>query len=221
MVEITGANSDGRDTANQILLLSTLGKVRASGDHIGKTLLTKVFFLAENKLSKKDSIGLPSYKFFRHQYGPFSKDLYEDLGLLSNSRLVTAHGSRATRAGRELALFLSERLKEDDTWRHVIDTLDKTYEKYRGWSAVDIEERVYKMKIRPLHGEKKQSIKEIANFTDLIDPAQNNDLSVAPIPQDVREAYQYALSVTEEDLLSMKNGPFISLDSFLDNHSAA
>jgi len=61
------------------------------GDQIeGRTRLQKLVFLMEQELEDESAASLdsPDYNFIAYDYGPFSKDLYDDLDSLEDDGLI-------------------------------------------------------------------------------------------------------------------------------------
>lgn len=61
------------------------------GDEIvGRTRLQKMVFLMEQELDDAimDSLQSPDYNFIPYDYGPFSKELYDDLDALEEAGLI-------------------------------------------------------------------------------------------------------------------------------------
>lgn len=217
--EILMTAKENKRLANQLLLLFVLVTARRLNRYIGKTLLTKVFFLAERELGIKKQIGLPSYKFYRYSWGPFSKGLYEDLGILRESRLVFTSGKMATMHGTRFIESVREELSKQDDWETVLSTLERKYYKYKKYTAQEIAERVYDLRVRPVNHSKSMKVRDIPQFTDLLDPELDPNLLNLELPESIAEAFYYAISLTDYDINRMKTGPFMTKEDFLKEFS--
>jgi hypothetical protein len=89
--EGTMGNIDNRKDV-LLLLLFAPGPTGDEGEPIdGRTRLMKFLYLLHRQLAIEDKLGIKKpYSFEPYHYGPFSKDLYEDLEFLSNVGLITS-----------------------------------------------------------------------------------------------------------------------------------
>src|SRR5262249_36456866 len=91
---VPGERSADEDVIDRWLVLRTLS---AASKAPGSTLIQKVFFVAEHKLVG-DGIGVPSFGFLRHRWGPYSKELAVTVDELHKSGLLHANHTLTPRA---------------------------------------------------------------------------------------------------------------------------
>ncbi|QLG28181.1 helix-turn-helix transcriptional regulator [Halorarum halophilum] len=104
----------------KLLPLALLGA--CEGDEIeGRTRLQKLVFLMEQELEEesKSSLDSPDYGFIAYDYGPFSKELYDDLDSLEDADLIDVEEEDITDGKVKYTYRLTE---EGRSWaRHLID----------------------------------------------------------------------------------------------------
>lgn len=157
----------------------------------GPLKLQKLVFISELNMTNKSEKGL-HFKFFRYNYGPYSKELAEDHKELKNLGLVSAY--RTSNKGIEILKLLWDAIqaekKNSDITHEITEAIDR-YGKYAGSQLVNM---VYNMKMEPhdMPGHTMR-IKDIPTFTDLIVP----EVFEASIKFDISDEL---LNIFEEEL---------------------
>ena len=180
--------------------LLTLYLIRYSEEnnyHIdGRLKFQKLMFISEINMLNKSEKGL-HLKFFRYNYGPYSRELAEDYKELEKRDLIT--NFKITSAGIEILNLLWEGVKGINKNRSIANELEKTvnhYGKYNGYALKDI---VYKMKIKPhdMPGQELR-IRNIPLFVDLIVPENFKTNVKFDMPDDVLGIFEEELKLTPE-----------------------
>lgn len=138
----------GRDGffINGLLVLYLLD--RSSGKIGGITKLQKMAFLAENDIEKSGLHGF-CCEFFKHNYGPMSREIYNSYHMLVENGLIDEPGLRLTGQG--------ERIIEDFEYffalnRSVFEHIDSIVESYSKYRLSVLKGLVYHMKV-PIAGQ--------------------------------------------------------------------
>lgn len=136
-----------------------LALIRANGEEPveGRTRLQKMIFLIQKQLEESISIG-EVYEYFPYDYGPFSKELYEDLDELVKEGIIeereeTEEGEKKkyyyelTSKGRKLVddELQNEELKEkveeiksQYNEMNLPDLMDKIYSEYPDYAEKSV-----------------------------------------------------------------------------------
>lgn len=93
--------------ADRILALALL--YAAGGKIDGRTRFQKLAFLADQQLEAFD---IDAYEFIAYDYGPFAKNLYENLNWLEEKRLVESSKSRTFGGDERYDYRLTEKGKK-------------------------------------------------------------------------------------------------------------
>jgi len=134
-------------TVKQAVPLALL--YEADGHEVeGKTRMQKLAFLTQERLVEA---GVDLYEFIEYDYGPFSKELLEDLemyeqkGLVEINRVPTFSGNHRfdyslTEEGVEVFEGL---LNENDTAKEVVETASSVLDEYNDLSIRALMEHIY------------------------------------------------------------------------------
>ena len=141
---------------DNILLMHIISKARR-GD-LGTTKLAKLVYLIECKLAK-DKIKTFNYHF--KTFGPFTKEIYEDLEALEENDLIVPETLKLTERGKDI-LKQCYQLFESD----VAPKIDGIIERYDKLSLDEIKKLIYNSKA-PLEFGAPKKIKNIPQGTDL------------------------------------------------------
>ena len=143
---------------DNILLMHIISKARR-GD-LGTTKLAKLVYLIECKLAK-DKIKTFNYHFKRDNFGPFTKEIYEDLEALEENDLIVPETLKLTERGKDILKQCSELFESD-----VAPKIDGIIERYDKLSLDEIKKLIYNSKA-PLEFGAPKKIKNIPLGTDL------------------------------------------------------
>ena len=115
--------SDAPNRKDVILLLLALpGRTGRQFEPIaGRTRLMKLLYLLDKEAAIGKRLDLPSfYSFEAYHYGPFSKDVFDDIEFLRNVGLVRAapEGSASIAQGDESAFLIEDETLDNEA--HVI-----------------------------------------------------------------------------------------------------
>lgn len=177
---------------DRVLLLYLMAGCNRSGAVDGRTKLQKLTFLSEAKLMEREIDAL-HYKFFRYQFGPFSKDLLNDYEDLYEKDFVSSNFTLKERADYLLD-YVSDELRAYKNNKNVFETIDSVCQTYAKLSRQRLVEVVYAMRMEPngMHGQMK--IESMPAFTDILVPERFKGKSKFEIPTSLREDIQSELS---------------------------
>ncbi len=124
---------------DNLLLLYVISK----STNLGATKLQKLAYLIECKFGKK-MIKTFNYNFKRHNYGPFTKEIYEDNDLLVENDIVCDHSTQLCIRGKEILEQVGEVFEEN---KEITKGIDEIIEKYDKLSLPDLKKVVYESKV--------------------------------------------------------------------------
>ncbi|MGZ4929191.1 MAG: type II toxin-antitoxin system antitoxin SocA domain-containing protein [Halobacteriota archaeon] len=150
--------SKRRDILSDRFLLAYL-IYRARGQDLGKTKIQKLVYLIESELAER-SVKTFDYNFERNHFGPFAREINDDLKelvacdvlttkIIHKSRRRTANIYEVTENGREIVEGC-QALFEDN--KELIDEIDKVLQKYDLQTLDDIKSTIYERKIELAQG---------------------------------------------------------------------
>ena len=136
------------EITNRALLLYLIDKTKEG--YLGITRLMKLTFLTELKMAESKIKGF-DYWFYKWYYGPFTREIYDDLDYSMQNELITEQrGFKPTNRGLE---FLNEIRDLLDENRDILKYIDKSIEEYGSMELNTLMNRVYE--IEPLGIRKK------------------------------------------------------------------
>lgn len=156
-------------------VLNLFDQVWRVGGIGGRTKAQKIVFLYELE-GQADGLKSGHYRFFRHQLGPFSADLANDLTFLRDLRFLTS-GFQLTDRGHFLLDYLSSVVLESREANEALRIAARVSKQYGRDSGIDLAYRIYKMTVPvyDLRGEKRK-VKDISFGLDILNPAQDKSL---------------------------------------------
>lgn len=151
----------------KILLLHILDQ---DNNIFSKLKLQKEVFLIELKFAESGVGGL-YYKFFKYNYGPYSKELAIDCANLANLGLIHKSTFKLTERGKSLIKYVEEATGNYKNNGKVLEILRKCLFEYKLSNGKQLMKLVYDLEIEPenLPGEI-MKIKHVPIFLDLIVP---------------------------------------------------
>ena len=181
---------------SEIILLL---KVLQEDDNIGgATKLQKQIFLNELQLTDRKSGGL-YYKYFRYNYGPFSRQLQDNFNALVNLGFVHKTTYRPTERGKYLIGYVEGCIANYQDNALIFDIIGTTTAKYRKYNGSQLMRLVYDMAISPIERpDHKMKIKDIQIFTDLLLPECETFKHELSFPDQIFSDIKAELSMDKE-----------------------
>ena len=151
---------EGRDLkeiiSDHLLLLYLIKKHgELSNRYLGITKLQKYTFLSEDAMNE-DSIKGLNYNFFRYNYGPVSKQLYNDIKLFKELGLIHKENIKLTEKGEKIFQAFEELYQKN---KKITKKIDEQIQKLATMDTEEVKQYVYdlekcvyflKMKIRDM-----------------------------------------------------------------------
>jgi len=190
---------------NKILMLYLIKKANEIYPLLyGRIKFQKMFFLSELMLEQERIQGL-TFRYFRYNNGPFSKDLFATFENLETHGLTKGTSSKRFKLTKE-GEYLFETIKSSGLYKsniEVIRFIDETIKKYGNKVGTDLMNIVYGIKV-PLwnlntHSVTYKKIKSIDTYTDLLPFDFIKYKKKFSIPDDLIEDLLYEFSLTPED----------------------
>lgn len=145
----------------------------------GNLKVQKLLFLHEFK-GIQNRLKSNHYKYFRHNFGPYSKDLANDIIELEKLGFISGSSRRLSKRGKlfleyfqpEVQMSLGESL-------HYAQEICQEYGKFSGPQLVN---KVYRLSV-PVYdfGGTSAVVKEIPTFTDIFDPIHDATTKELPL----------------------------------------
>jgi uncharacterized protein YwgA len=165
---------------DKILILYSFLLAEKYGEIQGRLKFQKLVFLAENELMENDIKAL-HFKFFKYQFGPFSKELLTDYLELNNNNFVSSYFTLKNKAKNFLEYILTP-LIEIKNNHNAFKIITETFAKYAKYTSTRLMELVYDMKIIPYDIPIEMKIKNIPAFIDILAPEYFNAKETFEIP---------------------------------------
>jgi uncharacterized phage-associated protein len=146
--------------SNRVLLLYLISKSKRSD--LAITKLQKLTYLAEHCLAKEKTKAF-SYHFKKWDYGPFSRELYDDYDGFVERRIVAPTNIRLTKRGERLLEGLSALFEENEQVLHELD--DKVVDRFSKKTRKEVVDYVYDIKVTL--GRVLARIEDVPEGTDL------------------------------------------------------
>ena len=195
---------------NKVLVLYVIKKANDIPTLLeGKIKFQKVFFLSELMI-EQERIQALTFRYFRYNYGPFSKNLietFEDMEMHGFVKGSLSGNFELTKEGK----YLFEVIESSGLYKinsKVINIVDETIKKYGSKSGPELMNIVYNMKIPILdlstHTVVYKEIRSIDAYTDLLPFDFMTYKKNFPISEDLADDLLYEFSLTQEDRESMR-----------------
>ena len=190
---------------NKILMLYVIKKANEIPPFLyGRTKFQKIFFLSELMLEQEKIQGL-TFKYFRYNNGPFSKDLFTTFESLETHGLAKGTLSRNFKLTKE-GEYLFEIIKSSGLYKSnqdVTKIIDKAIKEFGNKWGGDLMNIVYDIKV-PLwnlntHSIIYKKIKSIDTYIDLLPFDFTKYKKKFSISDDLIEDLLYEFSLTPED----------------------
>lgn len=166
--------SDREITADRLLLLYSVSKTNEYGRMEGPFKLQKIPFASELDMNTNKTRGF-NYSFFRYDYGPLSKEIYDDGAELHKAGLITSLKGpiELTDEGKQIVSSLSELYRKNE---QVTDYIDGAAKKYARMSFGRLRRHIYALQIEWAGDAWK--VGEIPMHCDMMDALPYNDARV-------------------------------------------
>lgn len=151
---------------DRLLLLYLYDRVSEESRITGDVKLQKLAFLSEKSMIERDAKGL-TYKFFRWDHGPMSKEVYEDREFLEENDLVSDYTGEIKSEGQEV---LEQARDVFEANREFIQDIDDVVEKYGEFSGSSLKQLVYNIEVTPLSTGRTLKVEDIPETTDIFFP---------------------------------------------------
>lgn len=162
----------------------------------GNFKIQKLGFLAELRGQVECGLRAAHYKFFRYQFGPYSKDLANDVGFLKERGFLDGL-NRLTDRGHYLVDYLKPEIEDNEMSILSLNVIGHVCNEYGRYSGPQLKRQVYDMTVPVIdYGNCVLKVKDIGYFTDILDP----------IRLDLRESANFR-DDTLDDLKSEFNIP--------------
>lgn len=190
---------------NKILMLYLIKKANEIPPFLyGRTKFQKMFFLSELMLEQERLQGL-TFRYFRYNNGPFSKDLFTTFENLETHGLAKGTLSRSFTLTKE-GEYLFEVIKSSGLYKlniEVVRVIDEIITKYGNKFGTDLMNIVYGIKVPLLdlntHSIFYKEVRSIDAYTDLLPFDFIKYKKKFSIPDDLIEYLSYEFSLTLED----------------------
>lgn len=151
---------------DRLLLLYLYSRVSEMSRITGDVKLQKLAFLSEKSMLEREAKGL-TYKFFRWEHGPMSKEVYEDREFLEENNLVSDYTGEINREGREVLDQARGILEANEDF---IRDIDDVIDEYGQYSGAELKQIVYDVEVTPLTTGRLLRVEDIPETTDIFFP---------------------------------------------------
>lgn len=174
-----------------VLLLHMLDRAKPID---GKTKLQKVPFFVELKL-KNEGLRGPHFRFFRWNFGPFSRDVCDTFEFLAGRGFVSESNFRLTERGKfllELAIPPLAEIEENAPIFRAMDDVLRDCAKSLGGMLKSV---AYETVVAT-EGHPGRKLRDIPPATDLLEPEPGG----LKVPEDLESLIREELSLTDEQM---------------------
>ena len=163
-------------TKDKLLLLYMIGRSKELGYSIGgMTKLTKLSFLVELEMIRNKQKGF-NFKFFRHYFGPMSKDIYEDVAILCEAGFLT-QSFNLSKKGTELLHIFKKEITDTEN-KEILKQIDRIVRKFGSYPAYRLKNLVYQMKVIPTGYRQEEKIEDLPSFCDVIEKIDSKQAKI-------------------------------------------
>jgi uncharacterized protein YwgA len=193
--------SDQQKFWDIIAILHLFGCANQIAQIDGNLKIQKLAFIYELKGQEKN-FKAAHYRFFRHNLGPYSKDLANDVLALKKLGFITSTTNQLTGRGTFILEYLAPYLQSAETATQLFAILEGVCREYGRFSGPQLVNKVYGMTVPVIdYGNEKWKVKDIPSFTDILDPQKIAQLKEAQVfPEDVLADIRDELQIPSERL---------------------
>lgn len=166
LIEMINTSNTTEDMlSNEILLLYLIRRINEQDNFLGITKLQKFVYLIESIFYIDDTKSL-KYPFFRWNFGPMSKEVYNECRNLAKNNLIEKTGRKikhikVTKRGEDILSQCSDFFDDN---KHILKIVDKIVDKYSRYNTNELKNMIYNIK-DPSLGIR---IKDVPQASDLL-----------------------------------------------------
>ncbi|MEE9279439.1 MAG: hypothetical protein V3V67_04640 [Myxococcota bacterium] len=165
--EQSGMSAPAVTPLDAYLLLSAISQFRG---WMLRTRVQKTIFCAEEQALRESLTPFPTFKFFRWNHGPFSKELAQTEDWLVEHGFVSSSGGPVTTRGTKLLADLRPSVLEHQEARIALLLIERYGERFSKLTLSEVLRQVYSMVW------KKQTIAETVEGENLLEPKRSPEL---------------------------------------------
>lgn len=185
------------DLSSVLYLLDCAAGVAKATDNLKVQKLT---FLHEFS-AQGEGLATGHYKFFRYQFGPYSKVLAKDVELLEGLGFITKTSRRLTKRGQFLLESMLGEMSESSSGKRAIELIRGTALKFGPVPSSRLVDMVYSMTVPVCDlGGTVTKIRDVEMFLDILDPLHSGAADPATFKTDTLELFEQELAIRPEDL---------------------
>lgn len=187
-----------------VATLKLFDEVNKVGTMDGNLKLQKLTFIAELEGLEK-GIASSHFRFFRYNYGPFSKDLVGDVQQLTNLGFCSA-SMKLTKRGQFFLDYIRPEVEHSDAALQAYEVFERVAKEYGRRGGTSLMKTVYRLVV-PVYelGGQKVKVDDIPFLTDILVPTCEQNLTeAAPFSEDMIADLEEELRIPME-LLDPEN----------------
>jgi uncharacterized protein len=182
---------------NHVFLLNLFS---CSDEPLDNLKIQKLTFITEEK-ARNQKFAAAYFPFFRYDFGPFSKDLAEDVDYLQAYGFIDYEFRRPTKRGKYILEYVADYISQSRQAVDALRLLESVCQQYKDMKSSRLVDFVYQMKVSVvgLCGEVK-TVGEIPKCVDILVPEQERLTISIPFPDDLLEDLTTEFSLMPEEL---------------------
>jgi hypothetical protein len=167
----------------------------------GNFKIQKLGFISELRGQEGANLRATHYKFFRYHFGPYSKELANDVGFLKERGFLDAF-NRVTDRGRYLIEYTRPEISQNENSAMSLEILFSVCADYGRYTGGQLKRQVYEMVVPVIEYDNATlKVKDIGYCTDILDPLRLFNLKEsANFPADTLEDLQSEFRIPLEAL---------------------
>lgn len=166
----------------------------------GNLKIQKLGFISEWR-AQEARVLAAHYKFFRYQFGPYSKDLANDVGFLKERGFVDVF-NRLTARGNYLVEYIRPEIERNENSALSLEIIKGVCSEYARYSGIQLKRQVYEMVVPVIdYNNCPLKVRDIGYFTDILDPMKLTGLKeCANFPDDTVDDLKREFYIPPETL---------------------
>lgn len=166
-----GTRSPKEEAMDQLLLLHLIKRANENRRKPGITQLQKRVFLIADKLKNLNMKAL-NYKFFRYNYGPMSKGIYEDFTQFVEGGFVTEGFAEVTEEGEKILNHFEDVFKKNEEF---LSSFNELVDEYCKYDLDGIKDIVYNSSFFISELGEELKVKDIPENVDILSKVREKD----------------------------------------------
>ncbi|MGA9985043.1 MAG: hypothetical protein WBP95_16320, partial [Acidobacteriaceae bacterium] len=185
---------------NKVALFVLFDAAQKQPSFVDNLRIQKLFFISEIK-GREENLKTAYYKFFRYNFGPYSKTLANDVRHLEAFGFIDSENRELTERGRFLFRFIQEELAELKSAGNAVELIQHTCEEHRHKTSSRLVDYVYDLRV-PVDGLGKEiwTVRDIPMCTDILVPDDSDAHDVGPLPEALVEDIESELQTPPKSL---------------------